>query len=36
MIATLGETTGLSALRYMKKKMEESGEGQAILKYVNV
>ncbi|CAH1389168.1 unnamed protein product [Nezara viridula] len=32
MIATLGETTGLGALRYMKKKMEESEEGQTILK----
>lgn len=32
MIATLGETTGLGALSYMKKKMEESEEGQEILK----
>ncbi|CAB0007249.1 unnamed protein product [Nesidiocoris tenuis] len=31
MIATLGETTGRSALKYMKNRMEQSSEGADIL-----
>ncbi|BET02400.1 Cytosolic Fe-S cluster assembly factor NUBP2 homolog [Nesidiocoris tenuis] len=33
MIATLGETTGRSALKYMKNRMEQSSEGADILRH---
>jgi hypothetical protein len=33
MIATLGETTGVHALQYMKDKMMNSQEGSEILKF---
>lgn len=33
MIATLGETTGIYALKYMRDKMMNNPEGNEILKY---
>lgn len=33
MIATLGETTGMHALQYMKDKMMKSQEGSQILMF---
>jgi len=33
MIATLGETTGVHALKYMRDKMLNNSEGNEILKY---
>lgn len=34
MIATLGETTGYSALKYIRAQMEQSEEGADILRYI--
>jgi len=36
MIATLGETSGYYALKYMKEKMESSEEGIEILRYLPI
>jgi hypothetical protein len=34
MIATLGETTGEGALKYIRRRMRESREGSEILRYI--
>jgi len=34
MIATMGETTGISALKYMRDKMNNNPEGNEILQYI--
>lgn len=36
MIATLGETTGAQALKYIRDKMMNSPEGNKILQYSSI